>query len=129
MDPEEKEGCDWELELLRLNSLLDLLRLAAASNSITVLMEFKSELLGKRVIGTFANNYGATKPDIFSYVVYEEEDDGSFLVYKADESGEQYGFSNGLSPAGSMAFPLVKLQKEPRWFSERFSHGHEHEQE
>ena len=129
MDPEEKEGCDWELELLQLNSLLDLLRLAAASNSITVLMEFKSELLGKRVIGTFANNYGATKPDIFSYVIYEGGDDGSFLVYKADESGEQYNFSNGLSPAGSMAFPIVKLQREPRWFSERFSHGHKQEEE
>ncbi len=121
MDPEEKEGCDWELELLQLNSLLDLLRLAAASNSITVLLEFRSESLGKRVIGTFANNYGATKPDIFSYVLYEDEDEGSFLVYKADETGEQYNFSNGISPAGSMAFPLVKLPKEPKWFSERFS--------
>ncbi len=121
MDPEEKEGCDWELELLQLSSLLDLLRLAAASNSITVLLEFRSESLGKRVIGTFANNYGATKPDIFSYVLYEEEDEGSFLVYKADETGEQYNFSNGISSAGSMAFPLVKLPKEPKWFSERFS--------
>ncbi len=121
MDPEEKEGCDWELELLQLNSLLDLLRLAAASNSITVLLEFRSETLGKRVIGTFANNYGTTKPDIFSYVLYEEENKGSFLVYKADETGEQYNFSNGISSAGSMAFPLVKLVKEPKWFSERFS--------
>ncbi|MDK2383860.1 MAG: hypothetical protein QI199_03480, partial [Candidatus Korarchaeota archaeon] len=58
---------------------------------------------------------------IFSYVLYEEENEGSFLVYKADETGEQYNFSNGISSAGSMAFPLVKLVKEPKWFSERFS--------
>ncbi len=123
MDPEDKEECRWELELLEVNSLLDLLRLAAASNSITVLIEFWSESLNERIIGTFANNYGAEKPDIFSYVVYKGDETGSFLVYKADESGEQFSFSNFLS-AGSMTFPLIKLSGEPRWFSKRIkSHG------
>ena len=118
MDPEDKEECQWELELLKVNSLLDLLRLAAASNSVTVLIEFWSNSLNERVIGTFANNYGAAKPDIFSYTTYKGNETGSFLVYKADESGEQFDFSNILS-AGNMAFPLIRLSEEPRWFSER----------
>ncbi len=118
MDPEDKEECQWELELLKVNSLLDLLRLAAASNSITVLIEFWSDSLNERVIGTFANNYGAAKPDIFSYVIYKGNEAGSFLIYKADESGEQFSFSNFLS-AGNMTFPLIKLSEEPKWFSER----------
>ncbi len=122
MDPERKEECGWELEFLRMDSLLDLLRLAAASNSVTVLIEFRSESLGGRVIGTFANNYGVMKPDIFSFVVYDGDEKGSFLIYKADESGEQFSFSNSITAAaGSATFPLVKLSEEPHWFSERFS--------
>ncbi len=122
MDPEEKDACSWELEMLQLNSLLDLLRLAAASNSITVLLEFESPSLRRRVIGTFANNYGATKPDIFSYVLWNGDEEGSFIVYKADETGEQYSFSNSISTTGGMTFPIVRLPEEPRWFAERSSH-------
>ncbi len=118
MDSEDKEECQWELELLEVNSLLDLLRLAAASSSIAVLIEFWSNSLNERVIGTFANNYGAAKPDMFSYTIYKGNETRSFLIYKADEGGEQFNFSDFLS-AGSMTFPLIKLSREPKWFSER----------
>jgi len=74
------------------------------------------------VIGTFANNYGATKPDIFSYVLWNGDEEGSFIVYKADETGEQYSFSNSISTTGGMTFPIVRLPEEPRWFAERSSH-------
>lgn len=121
MGSEEKEECEWELELIKLDSLNDLLRLAAASNSITVLVDFWSSTLNKRVLGTFANNYGAMKPDIFSYVIYEAEEEGEFLIYKADEGGEQYDFAKVPSAAGSITFPIVKLAEEPRWFSKRVS--------
>jgi len=124
---EDKEECEWELELIRLSSLTDLLRLAAASNSITVLMDFWSSTLNKRVLGTFANNYGAMKLDIFSYVVYEAEEEGGFLIYKADEGGEQYDFAKVPSAAGSITFPIVKLAEEPHWFSKRVSNV-EHEE-
>lgn len=119
VDPEEDGECGWELELIKLSSLLDLLRLTAASNSVTVLLEFESKSLGKRVLGTFANNYGSTKPDIFSYTLYDGEDDGSFLIYRADETGESFSFSKNLPSTESMVFPLVRVSDEPRWFSER----------
>lgn len=114
----EEEGYEWELELLRVNSILDLLRLAASSNSVSVLIEFWSETLSGRVIGTFANNYGITKPDVFSFTLYDGEEKGSFLVYRADETGERYEFLEGL-PSDKLTFPLIKLFSEPHWFSER----------
>lgn len=114
----EEEIHEWELELLRVNSLLDLLRLAASSNSVSVLIEFWSETLNGRVIGTFANNYGITKPDVFSFTLYDGKEEGSFLVYRADETGERYEFLAGLS-SDKIAFPVIKLFSEPHWFSER----------
>lgn len=117
MSPEE-EGYEWELELLRVSSLLDLLRLAASSNSVSVLVEFWSDTLKGRVIGTFANNYGITKPDVFSFTVYDGKEEGNFLVYRADETGERYEFLEGLS-SDKITFPVIKLFKEPYWFSER----------
>lgn len=117
MNSEEK-GYEWELELLRVSSLLDVLRLAASSNSISVLIEFWSGTLRGRVIGTFANNYGITKPDVFTFTIYDGEEDGSFVVYRADESGERYEFLEGLT-SDKITFPLIKLFSEPRWFSEK----------
>lgn len=114
----EEKGYEWELELLRVNSILDLLRLAASSNSVSVLIEFWSETLKGRVIGTFANNYGITKPDVFSFTLYDGKEEGSFLVYRADENGERYEFLEGL-PSDKLTFPLIKLFNEPHWFSER----------
>ncbi len=113
-----EEVHEWELELLRVNSILDLLRLAASSNSVSVLIEFWSETLNGRVIGTFANNYGITKPDVFSFTIYDGKEEGSFLVYRADETGERYEFLEGLS-SDKITFPVVKLFSEPYWFSER----------
>ncbi|MCC6028589.1 MAG: hypothetical protein LM591_00325 [Candidatus Korarchaeum sp.] len=121
--PEER-NCGWELELLRVNSLLDLLRLAASTDSVSVLIEFWSDSLNGRVIGTFANNYGITKLDVFSFTLYDGDDDGGFLVYKADETGERYEFLSELS-SDKITFPIVKLSKEPSWFSERIKSGGE----
>ncbi|MEM0017058.1 MAG: hypothetical protein QXO55_00545 [Candidatus Korarchaeum sp.] len=118
----EEKGYEWELELLRVNSILDLLRLAASSNSVSVLIEFWSETLNGRVIGTFANNYGITKPDIFSFTLYNGKEKGSFIVYRADETGERYEFLEGLS-SDKIAFPVIKLFSEPYWFSERLRSG------
>ncbi|ACB08020.1 hypothetical protein [Candidatus Korarchaeum cryptofilum] len=119
-----EERSDWELELLRLKSILDLLRLAASTDSVSVLIEFWSDSLNGRVIGTFANNYGITKLDVFSFTLYEGDDDGSFLVYRADETGEHYEFLQELS-SDKLTFPVVKLSKEPSWFSERVKSGGE----
>ncbi|MCS7103242.1 MAG: hypothetical protein NZ992_05120 [Candidatus Korarchaeum sp.] len=114
----EERGYEWELELLMVNSILDLLRLAASSNSVPVLVEFWSGTLNGRIIGTFANNYGITKPDVFSFTLYDGEEKGSFLVYRADETGERYEFLEVLSP-DKIVFPLIKLSSEPYWFSGR----------
>ncbi len=119
---QEERNREWELELLRLKSILDLLRLAASTDSVSVLVEFWSDSLNGRVIGTFANNYGITKLDVFSFTLYDGDDDGGFLVYRADETGEHYEFLQELS-SDKITFPVVKLFKEPSWFSERIRSG------
>ncbi len=119
---QEERNREWELELLRVKSILDLLRLAASTDSVSVLIEFWSDSLNGRVIGTFANNYGITKLDVFSFTLYDGDDDGGFLVYRADETGEHYEFLRGLS-SDKITFPVVKLFKEPAWFSERVKSG------
>ncbi len=103
-----------EVVSLRLSSIRDLARLASSVSQVVALIYFEKE--GVNVLGTFAQPFGSVDYTIFSYAVVDSPPEGNFLVYSAEETGEEVSYSNFIQSGGRYSvFPIIKLESPPNW--------------
>ncbi len=101
---------------VRLASIKDLARFAASMRTYgqhSYIIHFEKE--GKHYYGlfiVFRDYYKYYGLPLFYYVVMDSPIDGSYILVKADESGESLEFSEGVR-AGWIPVPIITVEESP----------------